>query len=116
MELVGLRRAFITCSLMAGRFNFEVAGVAITHHSVRGYGTSNKTTGTTRWGFERGWVTCAVQAFLDQCRRDLRRLRVAWIEVKVGPGRLVAYNPNGYQFKVKPPKLKGKWTCATIVT
>jgi hypothetical protein len=36
-------------------------------------------------------------------------LRVAWIEVKVGPGRLVTYNPTGYQFKVefhvdtKPP-------------
>jgi len=49
------------------------------------------------------------QSFLEQCRKDLRRLRVAWIEVKVGPGRLVTYNPTGYQFKVefhvdaKPP-------------
>ena len=50
-----------------------------------------------------------MQSFLEQCRKDLRRLRVAWIEVKVGPGRLVTYNPTGYQFKVefhvdtKPP-------------
>jgi len=43
----------------------------------------------------------AVQAFLAQCSQDLRRLKVAWIEVKVGPGRLVAYNPTGYNFKVE---------------
>jgi len=43
----------------------------------------------------------AVQAFLVQCAADLRRLKVAWLEVKVGNGRLVAYNPTGYHFKTE---------------
>ena len=51
-----------------------------------------------------------LEACLSQCCNDLRRLRVAWFEVKLGAkGRLVAYNPTGFQFKVelipdlKPP-------------
>lgn len=43
----------------------------------------------------------AVHAFLDQCSPDLRRLKVAWLELKVGNGRFVAYNPTGYHFKVE---------------
>lgn len=42
-----------------------------------------------------------VHAFTEQCFEDLRRLKVAWVEVKVGPGRVVAQNKTSYHYSVE---------------
>jgi acetyl-CoA carboxylase/biotin carboxylase 1 len=42
-----------------------------------------------------------VHAFTEQCFEDLQRLKVAWIEVKVGPGRVVAQNKTSYHYSVE---------------
>ena len=42
-----------------------------------------------------------VHAFTEQCFEDLRRLKVAWVEVKVGPGRVVAQNKTSYHYTVE---------------
>jgi len=42
-----------------------------------------------------------VRLFLEQFSSELGRLKVAWVEVKVGLGRIVAYNPAGHRFKVE---------------
>lgn len=42
-----------------------------------------------------------MHAFVAQCGSDLRRLKVAFIEMKVPAGRIVAYNPTGYKFNIE---------------
>lgn len=42
-----------------------------------------------------------LEAFLEHCLRDLQRLKVECIEVKLGGHRIIATNPTGYRFRVE---------------